>query len=325
VPNSGAGIPGRQAKRWAREGSKSQTDPGDTAMPEEAKRYSAAWQQFLVARRAMLDSYDRAHTHAREQIVATHHGVVGEAAVRDWLATFLPKRYGVATGQIRAQGLPVPHQSKNFDVIIYDELDAPTLWVEDNKDKSESARIKIIPAEFVRAIIEVKSSFSRATVREAIAKLEELEPLTSGIDPEGYQYPRFLPSSAILAMLFFELRSENRNDVEALNLLRDAHFQRRFYGAAILRGEGSHPADTALIAKYRSDVPHAEIVGPNGLLQGFVMTASKEQGLQHIGASLMWGDVFFSQFAFDLLAMLNGTYRPGSGSSLHGLEIRGSL
>jgi len=270
-------------------------------VPETEKRYSAAWPQFLVAKKGMLDAYDRARTHASEQAVQTHHGDVGEAAVRHWLEAFLPKRYGVATGQIRAQGLPKPHQSKNFDVIIYEQLEAPILWIEDNEAKSERGRVKIIPAEFVRAIVEVKSSFSRATVREAIAKLEELEPLTSGIDPTGYPYPRFLPSSAILAMLFFELRSENYNDLEALNLIRDDQFQRGFYGAAILRGEGNHPDDTGLVGKFNSDLPHAEIFPPHGLLHGMVMTATAKLGAHNVGAMLRWADVYFSELSLTSL------------------------
>jgi hypothetical protein len=294
-------------------------------MPEETERYSAAWQQFLVAKRRMLDAYDRAQTHAKAQVVQTHHGVVGEAAVRDWLKTFLPKKYGVTPGQIRAQGLPVPHHSKNFDVIIYDQLEAPTLWVEDNKDKSESGQIRIVPAEFVRGIVEVKSAFNRTTVRQAIAKLEELKPLTKGFNAPGYPYPRFLPADAILTVLFFELRLEDRDDIEALNLVREAAlFQRQFYGPVILRGEPNHPDETAVIQTYHSVEPHAEILGPNGLLHGFVMTATTELASHNIGATLTWGDVGFSQFAFDLLALLNGTYRVGFGSSFHGLEIRGT-
>jgi hypothetical protein len=36
----------------------------------------------------MLAEYDMALAQAKEQVVATHHGVAGEAAVRDWLAPF---------------------------------------------------------------------------------------------------------------------------------------------------------------------------------------------------------------------------------------------
>jgi hypothetical protein len=77
---------------------------------------SVAWQQFLIARRQLLARYDEALEHARGQAVATHHGVVGEAAVREWLARFLPKRYGVTSGYIKSQD-PKSMMTSHFDVI----------------------------------------------------------------------------------------------------------------------------------------------------------------------------------------------------------------
>jgi hypothetical protein len=62
---------------------------------EEA--YSATWKQFLDGKQVMLSAYDRARNHARTQTVQTHHGNVAEAAFRDWLVTFLPKRFGVTS------------------------------------------------------------------------------------------------------------------------------------------------------------------------------------------------------------------------------------
>jgi hypothetical protein len=284
--------------------------------------YSAAWQQFLVAKRAMLAEYDQAMAHSKEQAVQTHHGLVGEAAVRDWLETFLPKRYGVAPGFIRAQGLPKPYQSNHFDVIIYDQLEAPTLWIESNKDKSDKGRARIIPAENVRAILEVKSAFSTRTVREALEKLGELEPLMAGFDTPDNRYARYLPVSALVAILFFELRADNRSDIGALNLLRDAKFKRAFYPAVILRGEGLDPDDTALVGKYHSETPHSRLLTEGGLLAGITTTESAEMEGRHIGAMLQWSEIKFSEFAFDLLAFLNGTFRRGFASSFHGLEIR---
>ena len=38
-----------------------------------------------------------------------------------------------------------------------------------------------------------------------------------------------------------------------------------------------------------------------------------------LGALLHWSEGAFSQFAFDLLAMLQGTYRAGYASSFYGL------
>src|SRR5579871_5682552 len=113
------------------------------------KQCSWAWQQFLLGQRAMLAEYDRARVHAQTQVVQTHHGNVAEAAIRDWLGSFLPKRFGVTAGYIRSQHVARVHQSAHFDVIVYDQLESPTLWIEENKDKSEGGRARIIPAEYV--------------------------------------------------------------------------------------------------------------------------------------------------------------------------------
>src|SRR5260370_19833132 len=39
----------------------------------------------------------------------------------------------------------------------------------------------------------------------------------------------------------------------------------------------------------------------------------------HYGSMLMWSDIVFSQFAFDLIAMMQGTYRSGFLSSFYGM------
>jgi len=39
----------------------------------------------------------------------------------------------------------------------------------------------------------------------------------------------------------------------------------------------------------------------------------------HIGALLMWSESGFAQFAFDLVALLQGKYRSGYMSSFYGL------
>jgi len=269
----------------------------------------------------MLAEYDLALAHAKEQVVATHHGVVGEAAVRDWLANFLPKRYGVVAGYIRSQGPSSEQQSAHFDVIIYDQIEAPILWIEINKDKSESGRARIIPAENVRAIIEVKAAFNRRSVRVAVAKLAELEPLIAGVDSAGANYPKYLPASAVLAMMFFELRNADATDVDPLNLIRDLQLRRPFYGAMILRGEGLHPDDTALIRQLQSEQAFEGVFPGGGLLRGYSISGSKELNGSHMGAMSMWSDINFSQFAFDLLALLSGTYRQGFASSFHGLDL----
>ena len=282
---------------------------------------SAAWRQFLLAKRAMLAEYDRAFSHAKTQSVVTHHGNVAEAGVRDWLATFLPKRFGVTSGYIRSQGIPDVYQSSHFDVIVYDQLEAPTLWIEENRDKADAGRARIIPAEYVGAIIEVKAAFSRRTVADAADKLRQLGPLMASVDGGEERYPKYLPTSTVLAMVFFELRSDDRSDLAALNEFREISLNRSFYGAVILRGEGLPADETGLISQAVSDQPMEPLFVDAGLLHGISMAGTMDLDGRLMTAMLMWSDVNFSKFAFDLLALLKGTYQPGRASSLHGLDF----
>jgi len=285
------------------------------------KAFSAAWQQFLLAKQAMLGEYDRAVGHSKTQAVQSHHGVVAEAAVRDWLGTFLPKRYGVTSGYIRSQGLSTLHQSSHFDVIIYDQVEAPTLWIEENPDKSEAGRARIIPAENVGAVFEVKAAFNRRSVSESIDKLGQLAPLTNGVDAANERYPRHLPRQAILVMLFFELRRVDQADLVCLENLRTAEFGRPLYGPVILRGEGLSQGDTGLATQTVSHEPMERLFVHNGLLHNISMTDTIDVAGQHRGAMLHWSDINFSKFAFDLLALLKGTYEHGRASSFHGIDF----
>ncbi len=283
---------------------------------------SAAWQQFLLAKRSMLSEYDRARAHATTQPVAIHHGNVGEAAVRDWLATFLPKRFGVTSGYIRSQGA-TPYQSSHYDVIIYDQLEAPTLWIEENRDKAEGGKARIIPAEYVGAVLEVKAAFNRRSVTDAIGKLQQLAPLVAGVDAPGERYPKFLPINAVLGFVFFELRKEDAKEIEALEAFRNLSFGRGFYGAVILRGEGLGADDAAKIEPMISDQPMDPMFLDAGLLSHIAMTGTSEVEGRNFGAMAQWSDVNFSTFAFDVLALLKNTYKRGFASSFHGLDFSG--
>lgn len=64
-----------------------------------------------------------------------------------------------------------------------------------------------------------------------------------------------------------------------------------------------------------------ELFLPEGLLHNTALTASIESNGAHRGAMLMWSPVNFSQFAFDLLAFLNGSYEPGRNASFHGNDF----
>jgi hypothetical protein len=289
---------------------------------EHQPRYSAAWEQFLVGRRLMLAEYEQAKVHAHNLPVQTHHGLVAEAAFRGWLESFLPKRFGVTSGYIRGQQLRTPWDYAHFDVIIFDQLNSPILWIDTSRDKSEAGRSRIIPAEYVHAVLEVKSTFSLSTVRDAADKLRQLDPLMRKLDLPGERYPTYLCQNVVLAQVFFELRSEAAQDVRPLEVIRDlVALPRAFYGAVILRAENRHPDDTGLIRLLVSKEDMSLSSPPGGLLAPFQVSASRQLGTEHFQSNLTWGDINFSRFAFDLLAIMNGTYRPGFASSFHDIDF----
>jgi hypothetical protein len=87
----------------------------------------------------MLHAYEVARTQASAQEVEAHHGSVAEGESRRWLVDFLPKRYGVTSGYVVSQQLSANEQKlPHYDVIVYDALNSPVLWVEGNPDKSSS-------------------------------------------------------------------------------------------------------------------------------------------------------------------------------------------
>jgi hypothetical protein len=231
-------------------------------------------------------------------------------------------RYGVTSGYIRAQRLRTDADYAHFDVIVYDRLDSPILWTESNPDKSASGVSRIIPAEYVRAVIELKAAFSRSTVKDAIAKLGQLGPLMAGVDSADDRYPTYLPEHTVLTAIFFELREAQINDFEAVSALRSTwSFQRVAYPPMVLFGEGRSEDDTALIRATVSDTQTDEIVLERKLLANFYMSSTSPEGAQNVGMMLDWSPLNFSRFAFDLLAIMNGTYEHGRVSSFHGLDL----
>jgi hypothetical protein len=284
---------------------------------------SLAWTQFLLGKRQMLSEYRRAREHARNLLVPITHGVTGEAAFREWLETFLPRRFGVTPGYIRGQHLRTPYDYAHFDVIVYDQLRSPVLWVEENPDKHPRGRSRIIPAEHVHAVLEVKASLTLASARAASDKLHQLDALMAEIDPPGSPYPTFLPASTVLGVVFFEVHKVNERDLTALDTLRDlSKLARAFYGAIALSGEGRPEDEAAGIRMTTSEEPFAGMVPTDHtLLSSSYLTATTPHAGAHLGAMLTWSEVECSDFAFDLLAIMEGRYRVGFASSFHGLDL----
>ncbi|WP_312508961.1 DUF6602 domain-containing protein [Chryseobacterium culicis] len=274
------------------------------------------WKQFLIARDEMLSAYDRARELSRKRDVQTGHGVVAEAEFRKWLSNFLPKRYGVTSGYIISPGMPNSENFVHYDVIIYDQLESPILWVDDSSDSSAQGRSLAIPVEYVRGIIEVKSAFNKQSAKKAVEQLAKLKPLLANVEPKEHPLKLHLPANFFCATVFFELREKDEKDFAALDELIEAAALRGFYGGFILRTEtlGKYYSGKLSFLQENSDV-----VPDNKSLSYWATSKCKKLANRYYKIQLDHFESYFSEFAFDLIALLKGTYNPNILSSLYGM------
>lgn len=95
----------------------------------------------------------------------TDKGDNREEFLRCFLADHLPKRYGVAKGQIVTKDGALSHSA---DVIVYDRINCPVLF---------SGNTLILPVEGVYGIVEVKSHLSKQELVDAMTKIESFKRL----------------------------------------------------------------------------------------------------------------------------------------------------
>ena len=280
------------------------------------------WQQFLASKQEMLYQYELAKKYSESHIVRVSHGNVAEGVFRKWLKTFLPKKYGVTSGYIVSQNqtfkdLKLPH----YDVIIYDEMNSPLLWVEENPDKSIEGHTRAIPAEYVMGIIEVKANMTAKSSKEALAKIREVKPLLIG-QGNHEEYNGKIGSSFFGLAVFFEVQKTNEFKKELLdNLMSKMDFP--FYGGVILKGEGRNVNDTGQIKILSSATKIESTVGKNkeSIITGSPLANSIEIASNcHFGGMLTWSPANFSIFAFDIVALLEGRYQSNRASSMYGMS-----
>jgi hypothetical protein len=255
----------------------------------------------------MLDAFDAGRRKARGHEVEVYHGRVAEAEFRKWLEGFLPKRFGVTPGYVVSQGQRGSVKYPHFDVVIYDQMESPILWIEDHPDVSERGAARAIPAEHVRAILEVKSTYSPRTAAHALEHLRDLEPLSVSVDPPGERYKKYLPAGFFCAAVFFE--------TEGTVTLPDLTFGRElvpnggpknFFGGHILRGKGLDPQFSCSV-RITIELSREGMEIPPGERQ--------------LGTLPMWSQFAFSMFAFDVVALLSGTYDHRFLSSFHAIPL----
>src|SRR5947209_4729125 len=92
-------------------------------------------------------------------------------------------------------------------------------------------------------------------------------------------------------------------------ILCHARVIRVYFGGIVLRGEGLVPDKSGKIWMLKSKTPLRSTVGKQkgkgSLLHGAPIADSKQFAQdQHLVAMVMWSEVCFAQFAFDVLALL---------------------
>ncbi len=161
----------------------------------------------------------------------------------------------------------------------------------------------------------------------ALKHLADLKPLMDGYDGDSDRYKLHLPRSFFCGLVFFELQREDEYSAAILDHSLDGIYLRCFFGGAVLRGQGFDQPETGRLSFGLSITPHEETVGRNkeSLLSpsNIVIGNSKQfSDQQHISPMLHWNRSGFSQFGFDIVSLLQGTYQTGQISSFYGMVGR---
>jgi hypothetical protein len=300
---------------------------------EDKKNFiQSGWSQFTTQKRKMVSDFRIFKEMSDNRPTETDKGKYAEALFRDWLEQFLPAKYGVTSGYIIQQMDAVKPRSalkgklRHYDVIIYNRLDSPVLWTEISPDHSMSGRIRAIPAEYVHGVLEVKSTFNAKNIADAFKKLNELAPLL-GIEDSNEPYKQYIPSDFYMGMIFFELPEREQDKLQLLNKLMPANFLRGFFGGIVLSAEGLDQRNTAqfrYVSVSGSPLPPLAKIKNRTLVseEDGIWSDSKERSPgEYTTCMFSWAVQNFALFAFDLISVMNGTYRPDIVSSWHGLTF----
>lgn len=188
---------------------------------------SYGWKEFNQNKEDILNEFDRIKALTGRRPVKTAHGVAVEAFIRKWLSQYLPKKYAITSGYVIPDVYDdLNYQLYHYDVIIYNQIESPILWVESNLDDSDSGKSRAIPAKYVEAIYEIKSTLDKQNAIESITKLKKLNFFTAHL-------PRNFSSGSI----FIDLK---KNDVSKKDILAELFTGNEipgYWGGVILRCE----------------------------------------------------------------------------------------
>lgn len=289
---------------------------------------SYGWKEFNQNRENILNEFDRVKALTERRPVKTAHGVAVEAFIRDWLALYLPKKYAVTSGYVIPDVYDFNYQLYHYDVIIYNQIESPILWVESNLDDSDSGKSRAIPAKYVVSIYEIKSRLDKKNAIDSITKLKEINSFAAHL-------PRTFSSGSI----FIELK---KNDISKRDILSELFAGNEipgYWGGVILRCE-IDPSITGLLAFVNAEgtddgySPDIDLAKPIDELHIYLQedgsltieeagagaklvatgphtwSVSKEFGLHYRKGSkvliLSWSHSKFAEFAMQVVSCLEG-------------------
>jgi hypothetical protein len=122
--------------------------------------------------------------------------------------------------------------------------------------------------------------------------------------------------------VFFELREKEKQKLSCLNaMVRSDTWFGGYFGGLVLRCVGHAKQESGRIHLSVDSKPdHASVLeGKRNLGRDAVSRQTKVRKDAFVGAFLVWMEAGFAMFAFDLIAMLQGRYRPARLSSKHGI------
>jgi hypothetical protein len=142
-----------------------------------------------------------------------------------------------------------------------------------------------------------------------------------GSDEPQERYRLHLPSTFFCGFVCVELRQDQFYSETALSGVIEGMLLRGFFGGLVLRAEGNTSEQSGRVGLIRSETAiDSTLIEQKTPLIEFGMSESVAVADKvHIGAMIRWGESEFAQFAFDLVAMLGGTYEVGRLSSFYGM------
>jgi len=222
-------------------------------MMNEPRLKHVGTDSILAERSKLLGLYDTAKAQCTDDPVKVEHGNVAEEIFRNYLARFLPKKYGVAKGHIITRDLTYDGPLEEWDIIVYDYLESPVLYV--REDSGATLQLGI-PVQHVKAVIEVKATMNQSNAEKVSKKLLKLEQFKRPQDKDKDDRGDYLSWGFFSKAIFFETATRNKDDyVKCLNKLQPLglHTFTQFEGALILRSQNDHNASGVVSSMMTGD------------------------------------------------------------------------